>query len=186
LLKESKQLKTMLFGLSGLDFLHSQMPEWTFLIHKYTIQTIPFINWKTKGFFAKSNPKIRLEQLTEVLNDLLHVDLYQMKTQDWLDFKNILLRKKTMSKAQIDLLLINAVVPFYWWFANQIGDYDFKERAIDLLMALPSEKNEIIQKWSERGLVAKNAFDSQGLLELKNQKCTFTKCLSCKIGKELL
>jgi len=48
------------------------------------------------------------------------------------------------------------------------------------------EKNSLIKKWLEIGVKKDTAYDSQGLLELKNECCTFKKCLSCPIGVGLL
>ena len=51
---------------------------------------------------------------------------------------------------------------------------------------LAPEKNTIIQKFSYFGLDSKSAFDSQSLLQLKNEYCNKGKCLECGIGMELL
>ena len=48
------------------------------------------------------------------------------------------------------------------------------------------ESNTIIQKFSSFGVKSKNAFDTQSLLQLKNEYCNKSKCLDCAIGMELL
>ena len=186
LTKADKREEALLFGLSGLDIPYEIEEEWEHLKTKYVLSDIPKIKWKTKGFYAKASPRDRLLQLVKGYRLMKGIDVYQMTITDWLHVKEMLVSGKIMSSPQIDLLFINGVVLFYWWFAEETGRYEFKDRAIDLLIHLPPEKNTIIQKWKSLGIKPKNAFDTQALLELKNQKCTFTKCLECKIGKELL
>ena len=178
--------EALLFGLSGFLMTYDLNEEWKHLKAKYALSDVLKIRWKTKGFHAKASPKDRLSQLVKGYRLMKGIDLYQMNVSDWLHVKETLVSQKIMSTSQVDLLLINGVALFYWWFAENTGLYEFKDKAIDLLLHLPPEKNAIIKKWKTLGIQPKNAFDTQALLELKNQKCTFTKCLECKIGKELL
>lgn len=62
----------------------------------------------------------------------------------------------------------------------------FTEKALELLENIPREENSIIKNWKEVGLSVNSAKDSQGLLELKNEFCTKKKCLSCKIGHQVM
>jgi len=55
-----------------------------------------------------------------------------------------------------------------------------------LLESLPKEKNNIITDFDVLGVKVKNAFESQALLELKNNYCNFKKCLQCGIGNKIL
>jgi len=96
----------------------------------------------------------------------------------------MIVKTKILSGNQFDLILINAIALFYWWYAEYSGNTEFKHKATDLLLSLPPEKNAITRYWENLGINSQNAFDSQALLELKNQKCTFTKCLECKIGQQ--
>ncbi|MNG14752.1 hypothetical protein D3C84_985310 [compost metagenome] len=48
------------------------------------------------------------------------------------------------------------------------------------------EKNAVIDKFESFGLLPKNAFHTQTLLELKNEYCNNKACLRCAIGVELL
>jgi len=57
---------------------------------------------------------------------------------------------------------------------------------LKLLQQIKPEKNAIIAKFSELNIVAKNAFESQALLELKNNYCAKKRCLQCAIGNNLL
>ena len=55
-----------------------------------------------------------------------------------------------------------------------------------LLKKMKPEKNNIISKFSEIGVKSKNAFDTQALLELKNNYCAPKRCLECAIGNAIL
>jgi hypothetical protein len=55
-----------------------------------------------------------------------------------------------------------------------------------MLHEIQPEKNVIIDKFKGFGLLAKNAFETQTLLQLKNEYCNLKKCLSCGIGIRLL
>ena len=60
------------------------------------------------------------------------------------------------------------------------------EDLIKLLEAISPEKNSIINKFSEFNVEIKNAFQSQSLLELKNEYCNKNNCLNCAVGLQLL
>ena len=83
-------------------------------------------------------------------------------------------------------MIINAFVPFLWWYGNQIEDERLMEKGIDLLRHLPSELNGVIKKWRNYGIVPKNAAESQALLEIFNEFCVNKKCLTCTVGNKLL
>lgn len=183
--KIQRDFLPLLLGVIGFEMNRDEEDLWLFLKNKFAINHISSIRWKTKGFFAASAPQRRIRQLAESFELLKNIDWSEMKLENWLSVKRSLIRKKILSPSQADLLLINSVSIFYWWYAQETGKELFREKAVDLLTALPPERNSITKGWKSVGVVAKNAFDSQALLELKNQKCNFTKCLECKIGQKL-
>jgi len=48
------------------------------------------------------------------------------------------------------------------------------------------EKNSIIKNWKDLGMKPENAYQSQALLELKNEYCNAKRCLECGIGSKIL
>jgi hypothetical protein len=94
-------------------------------------------------------------------------------------------KKKQFSKSFIDLLVINTIVPIQFAYAKSQGK-ETSESFIDLLREVPAEKNIIIEKFSNFGIKAKNAFETQSLLQLKNEYCNHGKCLQCAVGIQLL
>ena len=57
---------------------------------------------------------------------------------------------------------------------------------LELLKKIKPEKNSIISKFSKIGVGSKNAFETQALLELKNNYCAPKRCLECAIGNTIL
>jgi hypothetical protein len=55
-----------------------------------------------------------------------------------------------------------------------------------LIQQLKSEKNSIIDKFNELKISSKNAFETQALIQLKNNYCTKKRCLQCAIGNVIL
>ena len=94
-------------------------------------------------------------------------------------------KKKQFSKSFIDLLVINTIVPIQFAYAKSQGK-EISESLIDLLREVAAEKNMIIEKFSNYGIKAKNAFETQSLLQLKNEYCNYSKCLQCAVGIQLL
>ena len=94
-------------------------------------------------------------------------------------------KKKALTASFVDLLLINTIIPIKFAYAKSQGK-DISEELIALLESIPAEKNVIIEKYSDFGIKAKNAFETQALLQLKNEYCNQKRCLECGIGLELM
>jgi hypothetical protein len=60
------------------------------------------------------------------------------------------------------------------------------DRAVDILDSLPAEENRVVADFAEAGLKPESAFASQALLELRNFRCRFHRCLDCAIGSSLI
>ena len=60
------------------------------------------------------------------------------------------------------------------------------DRAFDFLEQIRAEDNHIVRMWKRVGIEAKNAGDSQALIQLKNCYCDRKDCLRCRFGYEYL
>jgi hypothetical protein len=94
-------------------------------------------------------------------------------------------KNKSISKAFIDLVIINTILPIQFEYAKS-QDKESIENAVQLLVSIAPERNAIIQKFHDFGIKTNNAFESQSLLQLKNEYCNKSRCLECAIGMELL
>lgn len=95
-------------------------------------------------------------------------------------------RKKSFGKSSIYLFIINTVVPFLFLYGQRRGEQSYQDLAFQLLEDLPPEKNTIIDGWKKMGLQPDSAWQTQALLELKNNFCNQKACLSCTVGHQIL
>jgi hypothetical protein len=134
-----------------------------------------------RNLFSKIIEANSIEEIYKIFN--LSVSDY-WKTHYNFD-KSSPKKEKSLSKSFIDLVIINTIIPIRFAYANANGK-EISETLTDLLSNIPSEKNSIIEKFTTFGIKSKNAFQSQSLLELKNEYCNYKKCLQCAVGLELL
>jgi hypothetical protein len=134
-----------------------------------------------RNLFSKIIEANSIEEIYKIFN--LSVSDY-WKTHYNFD-KSSSKKEKSLSKSFIDLVIINTIIPIRFAYANANGK-EISETLTDLLSNIPSEKNSIIEKFTTFGIKSKNAFQSQSLLELKNEYCNYKKCLQCAVGLELL
>lgn len=208
---EIENLEALLFGTAGLldyeteDVYASNLKlRYNYLVHKYQlvrpiVQSIQFFKHRPENF-----PTIRLAQLASVyytnqnlFTKLISInslhDIYTCLTvstsEYWMTHYQLdkisPFKKKRTSKSFIDLIVMNTIVPFQFAYAKSQGK-EIMEDIIQLLHGIPAEKNVIVDKFKHIGIIAKNAFESQALLQLKNEYCNRGNCLQCAIGTELM
>ena len=208
---EVENLEALLLGSAGLldgekedAYFKDLKFRYFYLLHKYQIETpiiepVQFFKHRPDNF-----PTIRLSQLANLfhkqqnlfskisnLNSI--VDLYEIfwvsvspywQTHFQFD-KQSPSKKKLLSKSFMDLIILNTVIPLQFAYAKSLGR-EVSEDLIAVLNNVDAEKNSIMDKFSSFGIKAKNAFQTQSLLQLKNEYCNKNKCLECAIGMELL
>ena len=208
------QLEALLFGNSGL--LHQQLlsddyflklrEEYTFLRKKYKLKGIESHLWKFMRLRPGNFPSIRISQFAALIyrshalfSKIIEIEnLDQLKellkasaSEYWDSHYNFNKtskqnRKKELGENSINTLIINVVIPFLFVFGEKQNKHFLKNRALNFLEQLPPEKNSIINKWGELGIICKSAFETQSLLQLKNKFCEKKKCLNCQIGIKLI
>lgn len=92
---------------------------------------------------------------------------------------------KVITKAFTDLLLINTILPLKFCYAKQKGQ-DIDDSILKIASKIHSEKNSIIDAFNQLKKISKSAFQSQALIQLKNEYCAKNKCLHCAVGNMLL
>ena len=208
---ELENLEALLFGTAGLldkdvedTYAGDLRFRYHFLANKYqlqkpVIQAVQFFKHRPDNF-----PTIRLAQLAalyhsnhNLFSNLIGLSsLKEMYTILSVTTSNYWMthyqfdstspcKKKQLSKSFIDLVVINTIAPLQFAFAKSQGK-EITEEVIQLFKDIKAEKNVILDKFKLVGIVAKNAFDSQSLLQLKNEYCNKSNCLQCAIGIELL
>ena len=93
--------------------------------------------------------------------------------------------KKTITRAFVDLVLINTIIPIKFCYAQQTGE-QVDDEILKLIQEIASEKNSIVEKFESLKPISISALQSQALIPLKNEYCNKNKCLQCAIGNALL
>jgi len=206
------QLEALLLGQAGFleeafeeDYLQQLQGEYRFLRKKYQLHPLKASSWKFARMRPAAFPTIRLAQFAQLIHQSTHLFSKLLEATDVKALKALFdvqiggywdthyrlgqksrKRKKSLGKGTVDLILINTVAPVLFVYGQAHGSQAHKERAIELLNSLSAEKNSIITKWDDLGLEAKNAFDSQALLQLKKYYCDQKRCLECAIGHKII
>ena len=94
-------------------------------------------------------------------------------------------KRKKITTSFIDLLLLNTIIPLKFAYGKSRNQAN-EEVLLSIVEAISPEKNAIINKFKDFGLVSKSAFDSQALLQLKKEYCDAKKCLQCAVGLQLM
>ncbi|PBJ06799.1 DUF2851 family protein [Flavobacterium sp. ACN6] len=208
---EIENLEALFFGTAGL--LDSEKEDvyfkdlkfrYFYLLHKYQfekiiIEPIQFFKLRPDNF-----PTIRLSQLAGVYhkNQNLFSKIIELKSlksvyellnisaapywQNHYQFdKESPKKSKILSKSFLDLIVINTIIPLQFSYSMMMGE-SIAENLIDFMNEVAPEKNAIIDKFDLFEIKAENAFESQTLLELKNEYCNKKACLQCALGLELL
>lgn len=93
--------------------------------------------------------------------------------------------KRLFSSAQIDLIIINAILPIrYAWIKKQSREENINQ--VYLIKKISAEKNSIISKYKDLGFPVESAIHSQAILSLNRFYCGEKKCLNCAIGQKIL
>jgi len=208
---EIENLEALLFGTAGLldsekeDVYYKDLKfRYFYLLHKYQLEKtfiypVQFFKLRPDNF-----PTIRLSQLgclyhkhqnlfskiieLKSLNnmyELLNVSVSPYWKDHYQFDKESPKKAKIVSKSFLDLIVINTIIPIQFAYSNIMGE-SIAEDLIDFMNEVGSEKNAIIDKFDSFGIKSKNAFESQTLLELKNEYCNKKACLKCGLGLELL
>lgn len=208
---EVSYLEALLFGQAHLlpsnpeDHYIKELQSWfDYLVLKYkikpiVIEPVQFFKHRPDNF-----PTIRLAQLcmlyhvhrnlfSKIMVAESVVSIYKLfeisvssywKTHYTFE-KTSPKKEKNLSKSFVDLLIINTVIPIKFAYSKSIGRDD-SEQLIKWISQLVAEKNAIVDKFSDFGIESKNAFQTQALLQLKNEYCNHKKCMHCAIGLELI
>ena len=179
--------------------------EYDYLAHKFSLQPMDAEAWKFLRLRPQNFPHVRISQLARLYYDQragfsrlleaktieeLHAMLSTHATTYWEShytfgcpsYKNA----KTLSKASLNLIVVNTVVPVLYAYGITHAQDAFRQRALQLLEPIRAENNHITRLWDECGIRAESAADSQALLQLKKEYCDRRYCLHCRFGYEFL
>jgi predicted nucleic acid-binding protein len=207
------QIEALIFGQAGFlneDFADeypcSLKKEYEFLKKKFNITPIESHLWKFLRMRPQNFPTIRLAQLAALVVKSNHLFSKVLETKEVKAlrdlFNNIQINNywethyqfdkesklvgKHLGAASVDTILLNTVALFLFSYGRHLQQQYYISRSLKLLENIPGEQNSITTDFANLGLEINTAFESQALLELKNNYCDYKKCLQCGVGIKIL
>jgi hypothetical protein len=207
------QIEALVFGQAGFltedvkdEYPQKLRREYEFFRKKYKLTPIENHLWKFMRMRPKNFPTVRLAQFAALVVQSNHLFSKVLEIKEVNGLRNLFtdikvnvywenhyrfdnesaLSAKNLGQASIDILLLNTLALFLFTYGkyNQLQHYI--NRSLQLLEYLPSENNNITADFATLGVQIKTAFESQALLELKNNYCNYKKCLQCGVGNKIL
>ncbi len=205
------QLEALLFGQAGLlenNFTDAYplmlQKEYFFYKTKYKLQPIQaplfFLRMRPANF-----PSIRLAQLAMLINQSTSLfsvikeslslkgikKLLNVTANDYWHYHYVFdeasaFKEKNLGTQMINNILINTIIPVVFAYGLHNKEEAYKSKALQWLEEIEKEKNNITNAFARFGIENKNAFDSQALIQLRNEYCNKKHCLKCAVGNRLL
>jgi hypothetical protein len=208
------QIESLLFGQAGfLDtavgdkYYQLLRREYSLLSQKYSLSArkLRRAQWRFLRLRPANFPTVRLAQFAALvaqeknvfskifgISDTLSLRaLFSIRQSEYWQSHYQFNRKSKqevagLGNSSIDNILINTVAPLLVAYGKYNDEQGIIDRALEMLHAIPSERNTITKSWAALGYVAQTAFDSQAMIELYNHYCQRRNCLNCTIGASLL
>lgn len=209
------QVEAFFFGQAGMlneeyninkdEYWNLLHDEYLFLKHKFNLSAINPTLWKYLRMRPQNFPTIRIAQLAklyhkgllslqsfiesnniELLEHNLTIGVSEYWTSHYTFGNESRITNKVIQKKTLHRLILNAICPILFAYGKYLKKDELLTYAFDLLEQIPPEDNYIIRKWADIGIDAKNAADSQALIQIYNEYCQRKKCLRCVIGREYL
>ncbi len=207
------QINAFILGQSGLlnkkfnDIYPQNLSrEFNFLKNKYNLNPLPSHIWRFLRIRPNNFPTIRLSQFAQLIFKSRKLFSKTMEAEDYNDIKQLfkikaasyfdnhyifdeeisVFKEKHLGNSAIDTLIINVVIPILFLYSFEKDEQKYRNKALRILENINPEFNSIIKKWDKIGFKAKNAMQSQALLELTENYCFKKKCLDCAIGIKIL
>ena len=208
-----RQIEALLFGQAGMlkgpfidSYPESLQEEYNYLRRKYKLSPIATHLWKFLRMRPANFPTVRIAQFAMLIHKSEHlfsriIETHSIKeiaplldvsaSEYWndhftFDEAHDMPAPKKLGKASVQNIIINTIAPIQFLFASRQGVSDLGERSLELLEAVPAEKNNIITVWNNNGWEAANAAQSQALIQLYNNYCTHRRCLECTVGLNII
>jgi hypothetical protein len=207
------QIEALIFGQAGFlegdvqdEYPQRLKNEYEFLQKKHQLAPIENHLWKFLRMRPQNFPTVRLAQFAALVVQSNHLFSKLLEIKDVKGLRSLfteikinpywenhyrfdvesLPSSKNMGQASIDILLLNTLALFLFSYGKYNQQQYYINRSLQLLEYLPNENNNITADFSNLGVKIKTAFESQALLELKNNYCNYKKCLQCGVGNKIL
>lgn len=206
------QIEAMLFGTAGLlhppyddEYARTLQKEFMYLKRLHRIEAMQGTEWKYLRLRPANFPTLRIAQLAALLQtqnfsfskilDCTSVAEIEKRLQPQVSeywkthyrfdkpSKQV---RSSLGESMKQVIIINAIVPVLFAYGKYKQNDTYCDRALQLLEDCTPEGNSIIKQWNALGISTTNSYQTQGLLQLKNEHCDKFRCLQCGIGLKIL
>jgi hypothetical protein len=206
------QIEALLFGMAGLldEHFEESYPillqnEFKAIGRKLEGQPLHKHYWKHHRMRPSNFPDIRIAQLAALLSNEKNmfttiiesnqmdelIEMFSVLPSQYWNMHYRIGHPSDGQTGQIGIsscegILINAVIPFLFFYGKEKRQDEHCDKAITWLESLKKENNRLVNRYDFVGLKALNAADTQGLINLEHNYCAKKKCLECMIGRKLI
>lgn len=206
------QIEALVFGQAGFleekaddSYPNELRKEYNYLKRLHNLHPLQKHLWKFLRLRPSNFPTIRLAQLAalmgkevkifsgilkarnlKTISSFLDVEVSDYWKQHYVFDRPSKRVNSHIGSSMKNTLLINSISPVLFAYGKYKGDERFCDKAINLLEIADAESNSIISTWKKHGQVPANAYESQALLQLKNEYCDNFRCLGCAVGARIL
>jgi hypothetical protein len=206
------QIEAMVFGVSGLlkgdfadDYPRQLQKEFNYLKRLHSLNVLEPGVFRWAKIRPANFPTVRLAQLAAVMMSDVKIFSRLLTCNSIKEIESLFLIKpnvywknhyrfdeisergvEKIGSTTIAIIAINAIVPLLFAYGKHKGEESFCDKAVALLQSIDAEVNVITKTFSTFKIAAKSAFESQGLVQLKQHYCNNFRCLDCGIGNAIV
>jgi hypothetical protein len=205
------QLEALLMGQAALldrkfeeDYPNMLRKEYQFLQNKYGLKKahapLYFLRMRPANF-----PTIRLAQLAMLVHQSNHLFSFVKEATDINELSQLLsvtandywhyhyvfdeigsFKKKAIGEQMVQNIFVNTIIPIVYTYGYLNSNPAYQSKALSWMEQVAAEKNKITKGFEELGVENRTSFDSQSLIQLKNEYCNYKHCLKCAVGNQVL
>lgn len=206
-------VEAMYFGASGLLDLYRRdiytldlLRTYEHLAAKYDIVPMKASDWVLMNIRPANHPVLRLAEAAEFFAQDEFVMARAMACRTEADLRRLFCieapgywrthhipgcagdeQPKRIGTFKAHIIGINLVAVLQYAYGSYTGRENLRDSALSLLERLPAEDNRYMRSWREAGgAFARNAFESQALLQLATEYCAAKRCAACPVGRRIL
>lgn len=205
-------IEAMLFGSSGLlslyphdEYTLNLQRSFAYLSAKYTLTPMEASEWELGEIRPANHPILRIAQAAEFFAQDEFIMERTMACRSEEEIHRLFCveassywrthhipgtesdeRPKRIGQMKANIIGINLVALLQFAYGSYTGNEKLRNSALSLLEALPAEDNRYMRGWANHGVVPRDAFESQALLQLVTEYCAAKRCEECPVGKGLL
>ena len=206
-----RAVEAMFFGASGLLTLYPHdaytldlARDFEYLAAKYDIEPLDAGVWELDEIRPANHPVLRLAQAAEffIQDEFVMERAMSCRTEE--DIRRLFCieasdywrthhipgiasdeHPKRLGAIKANIIGINLVSVLQFAYGSVTGRETLRDSALTLLERLPAEDNRYMRNWRNTGVMIRNAFESQALLQLATEYCARTRCAECPVGRRI-